>query len=91
MSASASHPAARDQCLAAGRTGGAPTFGGRYRRLFETLAPLEADKARLHSPGVVGGPCDGGPLEASGDDHASVEAGWRFFGQFIAHVSGAVI
>ena len=27
--------------------------------------PLEADEARLHGLGVLGGPCDGGPLEAA--------------------------
>jgi hypothetical protein len=53
--------------------------------MFETLAPLEADEAGLHALGVVGGLCDGGPLESSGNDDASVEAGWPFFGQFIAH------
>ena len=53
--------------------------------MFETLVPLEADEARLHALGVGGGPCDGGPLEASGNDDTSVEAGWPFFGQFIAH------
>jgi hypothetical protein len=85
VSASAHHPAVRDQCLAPGRADGAPIYGGRYRRLFETLVPLEADGARLRALGVLGGPCDGGPLEASGGDDASVEAGWPFFGQFIAH------
>ena len=85
MSRSVSHPVVRDQCLAPGRAGGAPIHGGRYRRMFESLAPHEADAASLHALGVVGGPCDGGPLEASGEDDASVEAGWPFFGQFVAH------
>ena len=55
--------------------------------MFETLVPLEADEARLHALGVGGGPCDGGPLEASGNDDASVEAGWPFFGQFASERS----
>ena len=59
MSNSASHPAVRDHCLAPGRAAGGPASGGRYRRLFETLAPLEAEEASLHGLGVVGGPCDG--------------------------------
>ena len=53
MSRSASHPVVRDQCLAPGRAGGAPNYGGRYRRLFETLAPLEADEATLHALGAI--------------------------------------
>ncbi len=85
VSSSASHPAVRDHCLAPGRAAGGPASGGRYRRLFETLAPLEAEEARLHGLGVVGGPCDGGPFEADGGDDASVEAGWPFLGQFVAH------
>ena len=76
LTRSVSHPVVRGQCLAPGRAGGAAVDGGRYRRLFETLAPLEVDEANLHALGVQGGPCDGGPLEARGGDDASVEAGW---------------
>jgi len=57
------HPAARDHCLAPGRAGDSPAYGGRYRRLFDELASLEADEARLHALGVAGGPCDGAPLD----------------------------
>ena len=85
MSRSAGHPVVRDQCLAPGRAAGAHIEGGRYRRMFENLAPLEAEEARLHALGVVGGPCDGGPFEVGAGDDASVEAGWPFLGQFIAH------
>ena len=85
MTESVTHPVVRDQCLAPSRAGGGPIDGGRYRPMFETLAPLEADEASLHALGVLGGPCDGGPLEASGGDDSSVEAGWPFFGQFVAH------
>src|SRR6185503_21124939 len=80
-----SHPVVRDHCLAPGRAGGGPIYGGRYRRMFDGLASLRSDEAGLHALGVVGGPCDGGPFEATGGDDASVEAGWPFFGQFIAH------
>jgi hypothetical protein len=66
MSRLAGHPVVRDQCLAPGRAGGAPTYGGSYRPMFETLAPLEADEESLHALGVLGGPCDGGPFETSG-------------------------
>jgi hypothetical protein len=73
---------ARDHCLAPERVD-APIEGGRYRRLFEDLPGLEADERALHALGRRGGPADMG---ADGEDSdASVEAGWPFFGQFIAH------
>ena len=73
---------ARDHCLAPERVD-APIEGGRYKRLFEDLPGLEADERALHRLGAPGGPAD---LGADGDSpDASVEAGWPFFGQFIAH------
>jgi hypothetical protein len=73
---------ARDHCLAPERVD-APVEGGRYRKLFEDLPPLEADERTLHALGRPGGPAD---LGADGEaPDASVEAGWPFFGQFIAH------
>jgi hypothetical protein len=73
---------ARDHCLAPERVD-APIEGGRYRRLFEDLPPLEADDRALRELGRPGGPADLG-ADAEGPD-ASVAAGWPFFGQFIAH------
>ena len=73
---------ARDHCLAPERVD-APIEGGRYRRLFEDLPGLEADERALHALGRPGGPADMG-ADGEGSD-ASVEAGWPFFGQFIAH------
>jgi Animal haem peroxidase len=73
---------ARDHCLAPERVD-APVEGGRYRRLFEQLPPLKADERALHALGRPGGPADLGS-DGDGPD-ASVEAGWPFFGQFIAH------
>jgi hypothetical protein len=73
---------ARDHCLAPERVD-APIEGGRYRRLFDQLPPLEADERALHALGRRGGPADLG-ADSDGPD-ASVEAGWPFFGQFIAH------
>jgi hypothetical protein len=45
------------------------------------LPGLEADEALLHRIGAAGGFCDGG----DGEDDARVEAGWPFFGQYVAH------
>ena len=73
---------ARDQCLAPER-GGDQVYGGRYRRLFEALPPLEVDERALHALGAAGGPLD--EASAEGPTDASVAAGWPFFGQFIAH------
>jgi Animal haem peroxidase len=86
MGVSATAPTvARDQCLAPGRPRETPVYGGRYRRMFEGLEPLEADEALLHGLGTVGGLCDGAPLDGSGEDDAEIAAGWPFFGQFVAH------
>jgi hypothetical protein len=73
---------ARDHCLAPERVD-APIEGGRYRRLFDHLPALVADDRALHTLGRAGGPADLG-ADGEGPD-ASVEAGWPFFGQFIAH------
>jgi hypothetical protein len=73
---------ARDHCLAPERVD-APVEGGRYRRLFEDLPGLESDERALHALGQPGGPADLGVDGHAAD--ASVEAGWPFFGQFIAH------
>jgi Animal haem peroxidase len=73
---------ARDHCLAPERVD-APIEGGRYRRLFEDLPPLETDERALHGLGRAGGPADMG---VDGEDpDASVAAGWSFLGQFIGH------
>jgi hypothetical protein len=45
------------------------------------LEPLVADEQLLHQIGAAGGFCDGGACETD----SSVEAGWPFFGQYIAH------
>lgn len=72
--------AVRDHCLAPERID-APTNGaGRYGRMFE-LPALEADEELLHRIGAAGGFCDGGECK----DDGNVEAGWPFFGQYIAH------
>ena len=70
----------RDHCLAPERVDVPVGEGGRYGRMFD-LPPLEADESRLQQLGVAGGFCDGGDCE--GD--AEVEAGWPFFGQYVAH------
>ena len=73
---------ARDHCLAPERVD-APIEGGRYRRLFDDLEPLLSDERALHDLGRPGGPADMG-ADGEGSE-ATVEAGWPFFGQFIAH------
>ena len=52
---------ARDHCLAAERVD-APAEGGRYRRLFTGLPPLEADDRALHELERPGGPADLGAV-----------------------------
>jgi hypothetical protein len=71
---------ARDYCLAPERVDAPIGEGGRYGRMFG-LPALDADEALLHRIGAAGGFCDGGDCE--GD--ANVEAGWPFFGQYVAH------
>lgn len=74
---------ARDHCLAPERVD-APIQGGRYKRLFEDLRPLEADEAALHALGQPGGPADLG-VDGDNSTDATGAAGWPFFGQFVAH------
>jgi Animal haem peroxidase len=83
MSASLRSPAVRDHCLAPERID-APISGGRYRSLFEDLAPLRADDTALHALGRPAGPCDLGE-DPPGDADSDVAAVWPFFGQFVAH------
>src|SRR5215472_64619 len=71
---------ARDQCLAPERIDAPIDAAGRYGRMFE-LPPLEVDDALLHKIGGAGGFCDAG----EGEDDAAAEAGWPFFGQYVAH------
>src|SRR6266516_4639168 len=74
------HVAVRDHCLAPERIDAPIGEGGRYGRLFD-LPPLEANETLLHRLGAAGGFCDGGDCETDG----RVEAGWPFFGQYVAH------
>jgi Animal haem peroxidase len=73
---------ARTHCLAPGRAAVDAPLGsaGRYGRLFD-LPPLVADEQALRRIGAAGGFCDGGDCESD----ATVEAGWPFFGQYVAH------
>jgi hypothetical protein len=73
---------ARDQCLAPERVG-ASVYGGRYRRLFDSLPALDAEDEALHVLGGPGGICDDASVGGSTDGETA--AGWPFFGQFIAH------
>jgi heme peroxidase len=45
------------------------------------LPALEADETLLHQLGAAGGFCDGGDCK----DDSRAEAGWPFFGQYVAH------
>ena len=83
MATTASHPSARDHCLAPNRPVDAPlvAFEGRYGRLFPDLPGLGATDARLLALGVDGGACDGGEELTEGAE----AAGWPIFGQFVAH------
>ena len=70
----------RDHCLAPERVDAPIGEGGRYGRMFD-LPALEADEKLLLKLGAVGSFCDGGDHA----DDARVEAGWPFFGQYVAH------
>ena len=70
----------RDHCLAPERIDAPTGEGGRYGRMFD-LPALEVDEDLLHELGAAGGFCDGGDCERDG----RVEAGWPFFGQYVAH------
>lgn len=70
----------RDHCLAPERVDAPIGPGGRYGRMFD-LPPLEADERTLLALGAAEGFCDGG----DGAEDAGVEAGWPFFGQYVAH------
>jgi hypothetical protein len=72
---------ARDLCLAPERAGG-EVYGGRYRRLFESLPALDSEDEALHALGSPGGVCDD---DADETTEGEMAAGWPFFGQFIAH------
>jgi Animal haem peroxidase len=72
---------ARDQCLAPERVG-EPVYGGRYRRLFDSLPALDSEDDALHALGGPGGICDD---DADQSTDGEIAAGWPFFGQFIAH------
>jgi Animal haem peroxidase len=71
---------ARDHCLAPERVDASLDGGSRYGRMFD-LPPLVADDELLHRIGAAGGFCDGDDSE----DESVVEAGWPFFGQYVAH------
>jgi hypothetical protein len=70
----------RDHCLAPERVDAPAGEGSRYGRMFD-LPPLEVDEGLLYQLGATGGFCDGGDGEAD----ARAEAGWPFFGQYVAH------
>jgi hypothetical protein len=81
MTAVRASPAhARDHCLAPDRIDAPVGAAGRYGRMFD-LPALDVDDALLHRIGGAGGFCDAG----EGDDDAQGEAGWPFFGQYVAH------
>jgi hypothetical protein len=72
---------ARDLCLAPERSGGS-VYGGRYRKLFESLPALDAADEELHALGSPGGICDD---DSDRSTDGEMAAGWPFLGQVIAH------
>jgi len=72
--------AIRDHCLAPDRIDAPLGEAGRYRHMFE-LSALDVDDTLLHRLGAAGGFCDGGDC----DEDSQLEAGWPFFGQYVAH------
>jgi heme peroxidase len=81
-------------CLAPYRLDAPLDAVGRYRRMFD-LPALVADEEVLRRIGSTGGFCDAsagndpGACAATdapaGTQEATVEAGWPFFGQYVAH------
>jgi hypothetical protein len=61
---------------------GGSVYGGRYRKLFDSLPPLDSADDALHALGGPGGICDD---DADPSTDGEMAAGWPFFGQFIAH------
>ena len=70
----------RDHCLAPERVD-APIDPAAATAACSICRRSSADEALLHRIGAAGGFCDGGDCE--GD--ATIEAGWPFFGQYVAH------
>jgi hypothetical protein len=70
----------RDHCLSRERVDAPLGAVGRYGRMFD-LPALQEDETLLRALGAAGGFCDGGDCK----DEARVEAGWPFFGQYVAH------
>jgi hypothetical protein len=66
-------------CLAPDRVDALDAVG-RYGRMFD-LPALRADEKLLRDIGASGGLCDAGDAT----EEAGVEAGWPFFGQYVAH------
>jgi hypothetical protein len=73
-------------CLAPYRLDVPPDVVGRYGRMFD-LPGLVANEALLRRIGASGGFCDAdaGNLGSAETRESSVEAGWPFFGQYVAH------
>jgi hypothetical protein len=70
----------RDHCLAPERIDAPLEAAARYGRMFD-LPALEIDLELLPRVGISRGFCDGGDCPAD----STVEAGWPFFGQYVAH------
>jgi hypothetical protein len=70
----------RAYCLAAERVDAPLNAPNGYGRMFD-LPALNADEALLHRIGAAGGLCDGG----HSNEESTVEAGWPFFSQYVAH------
>jgi hypothetical protein len=70
----------RDHCLAPERVDAPLEGAARYGRMFD-LPALEIDVELLPRVGISHGFCDGGDCAAD----SAVEAGWPFFGQYVAH------
>jgi Animal haem peroxidase len=86
--ATSTHPpeAGCKGCLAPYRIDAPVDAIGRYGRMFD-LPGLIDDEAVLQRMGASGGFCDESAEEVASaePEDADVEAGWPFFGQFVAH------
>ncbi len=72
-------------CLSAARQNVGASGANSYGRMFPELPVLTTNQAFLFALGRTGGLCDCGSGSDEPSSLGAVEAGWPFFGQFVAH------
>ena len=59
--------------------------GGKFGRIFSSLAPLISEHEALVNLGKIGGPMDEGTGDDAAGESRTIPAGFTFLGQFIDH------